>query len=416
MTTSRRAALPVAASLAVACLMAPATAVRPAPDEEVTLATTEGGSPVVEPGTYAFGMPALDTDSYLTVQRTVPRSTLWVAETLFSEDVKNGYVYLDPTGVDSKNQCSDEAPSVEGDDYVGYRFMTGLVRIGKGPCLGEDRVLLEHRAYDSEGKYPSGQKGQLAVWEEPPVEDASLLPPPSTTVAWDGEVQPAKGTATLGATYADAPELVAGRWDVHVDPGTPALFRVPLDWGQHLELSLQYKGAEYPEYVPIEPELITPLGGFAKWAEADGGPTFDDVNLKYPSMEAGTVSPTITWRNREKPVSNPAAFPGSYYVLLKMGTKDAPKKGADITVGVNVVTDKEPTSPYAEEGDPVPDISGKTTPADDPKGGGDPKESASGSSDGGSTPWGAVTALFGGSAVVAAAGAVSLGRYRRLLG
>ncbi len=99
-----------------------------------------------------------------------------------------------------------------------------------------------------------------------------------------------------------------------------------------------------------------------------------------------------------------------------MGTKDAPKKGADVTVGVNVVTDKEPTSPYAEEGDPVPDISGKTKPADDTTGGDDSRESASGSSDGGSTPWGAVTALFGGSAVMAAAGAVSLGRYRRLLG
>ena len=79
------------------------------------------------------------------------------------------------------------------------------------------------------------------------------------------------------------------------------------------------------------------------------------------------------------------------------------------------MTDKESTSPYAEEGDPVPDISGKTKPADDTLGG-DSKESASGSSDGGSTPWGAVTALFGGSAVMAAAGAVSLGRYRRLLG
>ena len=139
------------------------------------------------------------------------------------------------------------------------------------------------------------------------------------------------------------------------------------------------------------------------------------MNLKYPSMDGGTVSPTITWRNREKPSSNPAAFPGNYYVLLKMGTKDAPKKGADITVGVHVVTDKEPTSPYAEEGDPVPDISGKTKPADDTQGG-DSTESASGSSDGGSTPWGAVTALFGGSAVMAAAGAVSLGRIPQAAG
>jgi hypothetical protein len=36
---------------------------------------------------------------------------------------------------------------------------------------------------------------------------------------------------------------------------------------------------------------------------------------------------------------------------------------------------------------------------------------ASGSGDG-STPWGAVTALFGGSAVLAAAGVLALGRHR----
>ena len=187
------------------------------------------------------------------------------------------------------------------------------------------------------------------VWEEPPVEDASLLPPPSTTQSWDGSVMPAKGEAKLGTSYADAPDLTGGRYEAHVDPGVPALFAVPLDWGQHVEVSMQYKGAEYKDYVPIEAVLVTPLGGEAEWAKTDGGPTFPDVNLKYPSMDGGVASPTITWRNREKPTSNPAAFPGTYYVMLKMGTKDAPKKGADVTMGVNVITDKAADSPYAED-------------------------------------------------------------------
>ncbi|MET1058326.1 MAG: hypothetical protein ABWX84_01930 [Nocardioides sp.] len=421
MTSMRRAALPVAATLAAACLLAPAMAVEsPAADEEIAFGSTEADAPVVAPGRYQFTMPEADSDNFLSVERKIPRSTIWVAQTLVSSGTKNGYLYYDATGADSKNRCGDEGGSFEGDDYIGHQFMTGILEIGKGPCLKEDRVDLSYRPFASgeDSKVPSGEKGQLVVWEEPPVKDASLLPPPSSTQAWDGSVLPAKGEAKLGTSYADAPDLTGGRYEGHIDPGVPALFAVPLDWGQHLELSLQYKGAEYKDYVPIEAVLVTPLGGDAKWAKTEDGPTFSDVNLKYPSMDGGVTSPTITWRNREKPSSNPAAFPGTYYVMLKMGTKDAPKKGADLTLGVNVITDKAADSPYAEAPAPLPDISGKEAAptGDDPaKGGsGAGKETASDSSTD-STPWGAVTALFGGSAVMAAAGALSLGRYRKVL-
>ena len=421
MTRLRRSALPAAATLAAACLltplMTPALAVDAAADEEITFGTSAADAPTVGAGRYTFAMPAAGTDSYLTVERSTPGSTLWVGETLVSTRNHNGYGYLDPSGADSKNRCGDESDTFEGDDYVGHRFMTGITAIGRGPCLREDAVTFEYRAYESsDGAYPAGEKAQLAVWEEPPVEDASLLPPPSTSNTWDGTVQPAKGDAELGTSYADAPELTQGRWSVHVDPGVPALFAVPLDWGQHLELQLQYTGAEWKEYVPVQPVLLTPLGGEADWAKTDGeGPTFPDVNLKYPSMDGGVVSPTITWRNREKPTANPAAFAGTYFVLLRMGTKDAPKKGADVTVGVNVLTDKPADAPYAADAPALPDLSGKTSPGDE--------ETSSGDGDGGAerasstepepTPWGAVTALFGGSAVMAAAGAFSLGRYRK---
>ena len=141
------------------------------------------------------------------------------------------------------------------------------------------------------------------------------------------------------------------------------------------------------------------------------------MNLKYPSMDGGVASPTITWRNREKPTSNPAAFPGTYYVMLKMGTKDAPKKGADVTLGVNVITDKAADSPYAEDPAPLPDISGKEpVPTDDDRRRPPTISRRAAARRGGSTPWGAVIALFGGSAVMAAAGAFSLTRYRKVLG
>ncbi|MGZ8745403.1 MAG: hypothetical protein ACXWXO_21010, partial [Nocardioides sp.] len=176
MTSKRRAALPVAATLAVACLMAPAMAVdSPAADEEITFGGSAAAAPVVEPGRYKFTMPEVDSESFLAVERKIPRSTIWVGQTLVSSGTKNGYLYYDATGGDSQNRCSDDAGSFEGDDYIGHQFMTGILQIGKGPCLKEERVDLGYRPYASgdDSKVPSGEKGQLVVWEEPPVEDAS---------------------------------------------------------------------------------------------------------------------------------------------------------------------------------------------------------------------------------------------------
>ena len=83
MTSTRRAALPVAVTLAVACLMAPAMAVETsADDEEITFGGSEADAPVTAPGRYQFTMPDEDTDNYLAVERTTPRSTIWVGQTL----------------------------------------------------------------------------------------------------------------------------------------------------------------------------------------------------------------------------------------------------------------------------------------------------------------------------------------------
>ena len=64
------------------------------------------------------------------------------------------------------------------------------------------------------------------------------------------------------------------------------------------------------------------------------------------------------------------------------------------------VADKETCAPHAGEVAALPE---RTEPGD-----GDDRVSHP---DAGSTPWGAVTALFGGSAVMAAVGVFSLGRH-----
>ena len=135
MTSTRRSALPVAASLAVACLVAPATAVAgPAAHEEITFGSSEADAPVVAPGRYEFTMPEAESENFLAVERKVPRSTIWVGQTLVSSGTRNGSLYYDATGADSRNRCSDDTGSFAGDDYIGHQFMTGILRIGRGPC------------------------------------------------------------------------------------------------------------------------------------------------------------------------------------------------------------------------------------------------------------------------------------------
>ena len=68
------------------------------------------------------------------------------------------------------------------------------------------------------------------------------------------------------------------------------------------------------------------------------------------------------------------------------------------------VADMETGAPHAGEVAALPE---RTEPGD---GDGDDRVSHP---DAGSTPWGAVTALFGGSAVMAAVGVFSLGRHRK---
>lgn len=416
MIRSRRLAAPAVVGFAAVCLLTPAVAHDAAPAaEQVTLAESLSAADEnpLDSGVYDIHLPEEGDEGWVAVKREQKGSTIWLAESLASPELRNNrYMSLRQMADGTGSDCGEDSVNFEGDDYRQHQFMSAILR-SEGECATSDSVYYSHDA--PSGFEHSEQVTTMAVWEEPPVEDVSLLPPPSLEQKWTGKTDslPEKGDANLGATFAEAPDLTGGRWNAHVDPGKVALFRVPLDWNQHLELGMKYDGEGQDEFVSIEPVLITPLGGISEWGEMQNGagdaPSFADLNLKYPTMPAGAVSPSITWRNREADGVT-AAFPGTYYVMIKMGAADAPKQGVDFTMGVNVVTDKAAASPYAEEGDPVPDVGGHS---EEEETGDEGEEKASGGS-GDKTPWGAVSALFGGSAVMAAVGALALGRYRRI--
>lgn len=416
MTRSRRLGAATASgfaasSLFAAALFAPASAYDdgdgPA-DEQVTMTDSEQSAPEVEPGRYRLQLPdATMSSAFFTVPRTEKGSTIWVGESTFADKPTDDTYYLFPTDPETGTDCGD-AVSVE--SYIRlHDLVAGSVRSGQN-CRKADRVAFRHQSADA-AKFGNAAT-TLVVWEEPPVTDASILPPPSITQKWTGAEPPSKGTVELGSTFEDAPELVEGRWQVHVDPGRAALFKVPLDWGQHMELALTFEGETTPKSVRVEPILINPVGGFSDWGEAvdskkADAPHFQDIDLAY-DLDGGVVSPSITWRNREKDGVT-AAFPGDYYVLLRLAKQDVRKQGADIIISNTVITDKDAASPYASSADPIPALDGSDKASDE---GDEKKESASDSS-ADKTPWPAVGGLFGGSALAAVAGFVALAKHRR---
>lgn len=410
MTRSRRWALPAALGLASACLLAPAAAYSPAADEPIKLATEDEEPPTVEPGLHQVELPSGSESQFLRVRREIPGSTIWVGQALVSEGVENGYVGL------SVRDGSDQCPYVDfdGSDYEGHKLVTGGINVAPR-CSSGNTVDISQQP--TSGFPLGGQLADLVVWEEPPVENRSVLPPPATQIAWDDEGVPAEGETELGGTYADAPELADGKYDVHVDPAEPALFRVELDWNQHLQLGFSITGKPAGSAL-LTPVLINPVGAESEWATVTDGPTLTSVMTTYPNSEAGVASPSITWRNRESRGVT-AAFPGTYYVSLKLGEKDAPPSGADLSLSVKVITDKEPQSPYTAEyrdsAEAVATDIGGHTESPEAESDSDSSESSGSAGDSGSTPWGAVGGLFAGAVVMALAGGFSWTRYRRSL-
>lgn len=407
MTRSRRWALPVALGVASACLLAPAAAYSPAEDEPIKPAAEDDDPPTVEPGLHQLELPSGAGTKYLRVHREIPGSTIWLGQTHISAGTENQYLGL--TVRDGGDDCP--YADFEGADYEGHKFVTGGIHAAPR-CSSGKTVDFGERPTTS---FPlGGELADLAIWEEPPVEDRSVLPPPATRLQWDDEGVPAEGEVELGTTLGDAPELAEGKYDIHLTPTEPALFRVDLDWNQHLQLGYSITGKPAGSAL-IEPVLVNPVGAESEWATLNGGPSLTSVMTTYPNNEAGVASPSITWRNRESRGVT-AAFPGTYYVMMKLGEKDAPPSGADLSLSVKVITDKEPQSPYDSEyrdsdAAVAPDIGGHGTPASE---GSEEKSEATGD-DSGSTSWGTVGGLFAGALVMALAGGLSLTRYRRSL-
>lgn len=395
---------------ALSCLALVAPASGFSVDQE--LSESESEPTPLKVGEYTVTPGKKYVDRFFQVERTTSRSSMWVGitnETTGSTEAASASGEV--AGDDSKNTCGD---SFFGSNAfkAGSRVSSVAWHDSRGPCLTEDRLNVEFSETEPAGKT------HVVVWEEPPVENRSILPPPSTKVSWDGKRQEKAGALKFGDSFATATEVKDGEYTATLTSEATGFTRVDLDWGEHLEVSLELieGDADMDEYETayLAPVLWSPLGGEVKWAEIDSE-SFATDSLRIDgdtSQQAQAASPTIQWRNREAPVNSAGAFPGTYYLTFGYWTGDEFKNVVDseFLINVRVVKDDTVASPYTEDAQPVPTIGGHTA----GEGGEGSGDQADAGSSGSSTPWGGVIALFGGSAVMTAAGVVLLGRHRKL--
>ncbi|MBB6627972.1 hypothetical protein H5V45_11655 [Nocardioides sp. KIGAM211] len=395
-------------------LAAPALAADPATfaGEEVTPAGNVIEATPVGPGLYTVAVPEGDAEQYVEVKRTIPGSTLWYGASA---------VLPKSDGSTAPLLTLESSPDGSGDSCVGFEslsdtldqstFSTRLFTTTKKPaCQAADSLVLRTAATD----VPAGRY-QLVVWEEPPLEEGATLPDRSVTVPWAALPSAPPDDLVPGTTYADAPEVTAGTYAVHVEPGEPALVKVPLTWGQHAQVAA-VSSTRTTAYATVGARWLSPLGGVLGETGYSGGPTTTELTLNSTPTTAGWATPTIAWKNREgKAGDTPAAIAGDYYLSIDTFADKATKDGVDLTLNVGVVTDYPATAPpYAEDPPALPYVDGTSGPGS----GGSDGAGGSGTAAGDAgreagTSWTLVGGLFGAAALFAVAGVVALGRRGR---
>jgi len=416
-----------AAGAAIGTTVAPAHADDPRPTyqgTELKPGPTIQQAPQIGSGTYVADAPTgAVKDSYITINRTIPGSTLWFGGTfdpgpgLSADKASDLQLEAYPDG-DSTSDCLF-GKNLDTDSADTPRLETVLVQLTKeGDCGTAKSITIGFHPY--EVKFPAGTKMQLNVWEEPPVDNVSGLPAGSESVTWadmgPGSSSPTK--ITPGTTWSNAPDISQGTFSVHLAPGSVNVFRMPLDWGQHAQVTVKPTKA-IDEYESIDPFWAGPMGGaIAPPKLLALPPNFAADSFDFFTTDTfASATPVVTYRSRELKGSYgdaPAQVgaPGNYYFVVSVATKGIPKDGIDATMQSGYYTDfavgapsyKQPPSvmPQSFTGDDAGD------PVGDPVGDG----GSSGGSDG--PPWPIITMLGGGAAIFAVLGAFVLGRSRKV--
>ena len=278
-------------------------------------------------------------------------------------------------------------------------------------CKAAARIVVAVSSY--KWTPPAGTLVQLTVWEEPPATGTEGLQAPSKMVTWGDLGAPGEPVEVEpGHSWSDAPDISSGTYAFHLDPGTVAVFRMRLDWGQHGQVLISSKD-RLGDYEAVATYWAGPQGGAVTRPELQNAPPDADgfgLDLEDGPATAAIATPVVNWRDRELERGtfglDQTGMPGTYYFVVHL--KKGVSKGVDFTFQSGYFSDYAVGAPNYEPNPPaIPEVA--TFEEDDV----DKTDLVDGLGRGGDVPWPIVLMLFGGGAIFGVIGVVALNRSRR---
>ncbi|MGW0765977.1 hypothetical protein [Streptomyces sp. NPDC002676] len=228
---------------------------------------------------------------------------------------------------------------------------------GKGLCQGPGPYYVLVERLDAEG---AGAAAPAQRWdlELAAVTEPRLARPGPTTAPQAGDSaspEPLTGKPedrSGGAGFTWARPLGQGVWRTGLAPGETAFFKVPLDWGRHLQATAELGDAPGRGYVggALNLSLYNPARGYV-----------DDTGLGYTgTAKSASLNPLppVEYANRYAVIGRDAAmrFAGDYYLVVHLSRQLAGPFGqGPFPVTLRVRVDGQAHAGPGYAGRPEPD-------------------------------------------------------------
>jgi Ca-activated chloride channel homolog len=290
---------------------------------------SEQGAPVIGAGQYLDTMPRGthrdDVKLHYRVRRTAPGSTIHVGMTLRSP---SGGVLTSYLGLRSSDggYCSDGLGQVI--NVLGQRSLLGTATSSRrgdaeDPCNNDETLQLTVSHSDDA---MAGEKFELVVYEEPPVEGAHLDEPPTPrgSVRWTPLRVEKRAPVEPGLSMSDAPTLEPGTYDLQILTGETQVFAVPLAWGERLqaEAVVAPRRGALAEAVAstanMEMRVFDPVRAeVSSLFDIPGTPRASNPFQFFQDSEpyrVGVATPPVAYGNRAELATASSSLPGLRFV------------------------------------------------------------------------------------------------------
>lgn len=230
-------------------------------------------------------------------------------------------------------------------------------------CNVADEVVVEIAPQPSAAAL-AGDPVELAIYEEPPLEDGATAGSEPESASWTPlePVAPAIEDVVPGTSIANAPVLEDGSYAGDLNPGETQVFAVPLDWGQDLQAQLDATITPAVDAAAaVGSGLLVQVMGPTRSAGAVdlyGSAPADWTATAFGNLRAGdryrtgAQSEVVDFAHRESPDvrTQGAALAGLRYVTVSL---DVRGEAANQPYVLTIRTDGSPAAapPYVEGGD-----------------------------------------------------------------